>query len=59
MEQCLGERKPCQGEINKSESFEAVHIVGHFREIVVFFQSCIELCHPCGFFSYDLSITWM
>lgn len=42
MEQCLGERKPHQGETNKNESFEAVHIIGDFRE-TVFFQSCMEL----------------
>lgn len=32
VEQCLGERKPHQGETNRSASFEAVHIVGHFRK---------------------------
>lgn len=34
MEQCLGE-KPHQRKTNKSELFEAVYIVGHFRETVV------------------------
>lgn len=34
VEQCLGERKPHQEETNRSVSFEAVHIVGHFRETV-------------------------
>lgn len=34
MEQYLGERKPHQGETNKSESSEAAHTVGHFRETV-------------------------
>ena len=42
MEQCLVEGKPYQGETNKSESFEAVHILGHFRE-TVFFQSWMKL----------------
>lgn len=32
MEQCLGERKPHQRKSNKSEFFEAVSILGHFRE---------------------------
>lgn len=35
MEQCLGERKPPQRKTNKSELFEAVHTVGHFRETIV------------------------
>lgn len=30
MEQCVGERKPHWREANKSESFGAVRVVGHF-----------------------------
>lgn len=48
MEQCLGERKPCQVEINKSESFEAVHIVGCFRE-TVFFSILYRAVSPLWF----------
>lgn len=33
MEECLGERKPHQRKTNRSEIFEAVHIVGHLRDL--------------------------
>lgn len=59
VEQCLGERKPHQGETNRSGSFEAVHIVGHFRETVFSNLVWSWKCHFCGFFNYDLNITCM
>lgn len=34
IEQCLGERKPHQRKMNKSELFEAVYIVGHFKRLL-------------------------
>lgn len=33
VEECLGERKPHQRKTNRSELFEAVHIVGHLRDL--------------------------